>query len=195
MDMLWRKSKFLLKYDDLPLPITEEIRGDEENAPLRVFFSDKSTINISNGNALPFIRIDKSNGEITSIDWDGKSILAGAVKPNFLRAATDNDRGGVELVLQFLLLSWATPVFRLLFGDSRFSYERNWKRCGLSQDLPPEIVCHCVRFLEKNDDVVQIEAFISIRSKETRKTIIEHLSIYEIYRDGRISIANKVKPM
>ena len=184
----------ILFNDNLPLSITEEIKGTEENTPLRVL-SDKSTIQISNGNASPFITIDKSNGEIASINWDGKSILAGAVKPNFLRAATDNDRGGMELVLQFLLLSWATPLFRLLFGDTGFSYEMNWKRCGLSQDLPPEIVCHGVRLLEKRDDVVQIEALISIRSKETRKIIIEHRSIYEIYRDGRISITNMVKPM
>lgn len=178
--------------DNLPSSITEKSQGGNEILPLRVH-SDEYTINISNGNDKPFVTIDKSNGGIQSIDWDGTSILSDYVKPNFLRASTDNDRGGVELVLQFLLLSWAAPVFRLVFGDTKFSYEMNWRRRGLSQDLPPDIVCRGVKILKNLDDIVKINAFISVLSKETGTTIIEQESIYEIYRDGRISIANNVK--
>jgi beta-galactosidase len=180
--------------DDPPLSIRKRVRVREENPPLTVI-SDESTISVANGNASPFIAIDVSKGEIVSINWDGESILSRTVKPNFSRAATDNDRGGMELVLEFLCLSWATSVFRLLFADSRFSYQGNWRRCGISQDLPPESTCHGIRILKKLDDIVQIEVLLCVRSKETRKTVIEQVSIYEIYRDGRISIASKVKPI
>ena len=181
---------------DPPSPIRKEVhvRGDEEKLPLFVS-SDENTIKVSNGNASPFVTIDKSNGGILSIDWDGKPILAGGVTPNFLRAATDNDKGGIELVLEFLLMTWATPIFQLLFGDSGFSYELNWRRCGLSQDSPPKVVCNSIRVLEKLDDLVKIEASIYIQSKKTKKTILEQVSTYEIYRNGRISIANKVIPI
>jgi len=204
-DTTWAMSGHVLATKQIPLRITYDddqslsIRreiGDnkKKKESLRVS-SDKNTIKVSNGNDLPFVTIDHSTGGILSINWDGTPILAGGVTPNFMRAATDNDRGGVELVLEFLLLAGATSIFRLLFGDSGFSYETNWKQCGLSLDSPPKVVCDSIRVSKELGDLVEIEALIYILSNQTGKAIIEQVSTYEIHRDGRISLANKVKPL
>jgi len=92
------------------------------------------------------------------------------------------------------LLSWLVPILQLLCHSS-FSYEMNWKWCGLSQESPPTIVCDSIRVLQEDDDIVKIEACIWIRSKEEKKNTIQHVSIYTIYRDERILLSNKVKPL
>eukprot|EP00536_Pseudo-nitzschia_multiseries_P018978 jgi/Psemu1/230920/e_gw1.3519.2.1 len=202
-DTAWATSGHTLVTEQIPLKITfsdeppasmkKETDGTKESEPLRVS-SDKNKIAVSNGNGLPFVTIDTSTGGIISIDWDGEPILASEIAPNFTRAATDNDKGGAELVLEFLLLARFAPIFRLLVGHCAFSYEHNWKQCGLSLDTPPRIVCNSIRILEEQSDVVAIEALIHIISKTTRTVLIEQVSTYEIYRDGRISLSNTVKP-
>ncbi len=190
-----KQIPLMIRFNDLvPASIREKDQVKNQVLPLSVT-SDEYWITIKNGNDPPFVTIDKANGYIQSVAWDGTSILCDAVRPNFLRASTDNDKGGMELVLEFLLLSWAAPIFRLVFGDSKFSYESNWNRRGLGQDLPPEPVCRGVSIMERHDDIVKIKAFTLVRSKETGTTVIEQESIYDVYRDGRISIANKVKTL
>lgn len=162
------------------------------NSPLRVT-SDKETIQVSNGNANPFVVFEKSTGGISSISWGATDLLCGKdLNSNFTRATTDNDRGGMELVLDFLLLSWAQPIFQL-FGSDNFSHEMHWRKNGVSQDAPPNVVCDRIVVAEEKDDEVNIEAFCVVRTARKRD-ILEQKLEYKIFRDGRIRIVNDIRP-
>ena len=104
-------------------------------------------IDTQNVNKQPLLQIDKSTGFLTHYYIPNKkqqkdssiNILSKPLRPNFTRASTDNDRGGLELLMSQNNDSVPTEegsslLNKLLFKskmDDQFSYEYHWKRVGL----------------------------------------------------------------
>ena len=109
--------------------------------------------------------------------------------PNFTRATTDNDRGGMELVLDFLHLKWAKPLLQGM-NNRLFSYEMHWRDHGVSQEAPPSVKNVSTNvlndgFVEEGD--VKIEARISIESS-TGTTLMTERKIYTITKNGLVHV-------
>lgn len=97
-DVKWASKNYELAWDQFLIPVTkrtmssEKVVGkinSEENDKLYIFSGDKFRIEIS-----------KKSGFISSYSVNGQEIIYDELKPNFWRAATDND--------------WAKPENRLL---------------------------------------------------------------------------------
>lgn len=99
----------------------------------------------------------------------------------------------MELVLDFFLMPWAKPFFQLL-DHSKFSYEMHWKNHGFSQDEPPKVMCNKILVLEEHAGKVKIEAAFVVQ-KDQSITKLEQMTNYEVFRDGRIRVSNRVRPM
>lgn len=53
------------------------------------------------------------------------------LKTNYTRAATDNDRGGADLLMGFILPMSVVNTYGKIFGDKLFSYVHHWRKKGL----------------------------------------------------------------
>ena len=53
------------------------------------------------------------------------------IQTNYSRAATDNDRGGADLLMGFVLPKFVVDSYGMIFGDSLFSYVHHWRKIGL----------------------------------------------------------------
>lgn len=138
------------------------------------------------------IVIDKKTGGINAINLDERNILHGqGIQPNFTRASTDNDRGGMELVLDFLRLNWAKPLLRRVTKEL-FSYEMHWRDHGFSQENPPSSCCTDSK-VTSMDDSIQIETKFFIRQISGKK-ILTCKHVYTIFTDGTMRLDVKVTP-
>jgi beta-galactosidase len=157
---------------------------------------------------IPLISISKKTGMIVSLSTpDGKRILAlptdvnpGGIMPNYSRATTDNDRGGVELLLGFILpseLSFLTPlIFRLygfLKGFRDFSYSYWWKIYGFTPDLPPIFTCKDI-LVETGEDNVIISVDLEIEKHDSSMIMLTQRIVYHVYENGHIAVDVNVIP-
>lgn len=179
------------------LPVVKSV-VDSEPDPTLTVWQDTACIFVSREmNGRPFVIIDKKSGGIKSIIWEGRDMLHGnnGIRPNFTRATTDNDRGGMELVLDFLRIPWAKPLLQAMTRHL-FSYEMHWRDHGISQDAPPISTCDqstVVSGTSGRDDSICIETSCSIR-KDSGQTILYATHAYTIFADGRIRVDVKVTP-
>jgi beta-galactosidase len=215
---VWAEQGHLLVTQQLRLGL-DGLKSPEKMAPqeinpvpndsLRVV-EDESTISVSRNastEGTPFVVIDKHTGTISSFSTpDGETTLAppsqvdvAGVVPNFTRAATDNDRGGVELVYEHI---WPTPlvmpwlkVYSFLYGSEGLSYLWNWRMHGLDPSFPPKTVCRHIKVSESADDnQVRIETECAIERHGSSAELFRQHIIYTVYIDGRIHIGNHVFP-
>lgn len=180
----------------LCLPLYKPILDPDQDSRLTAW-QDASSILVSRGEHMrPFVVIDKKSGSVKSIFLKGHNLLHGnGIQPNFTRATTDNDRGGMELVLDFLRLPWAKPLFQAV-NRHLFSYEMHWRDHGISQDAPPSTTCNqitVVRGADRTGDSVCVQATCSIRNVSGR-VILSSTHAYTIFSDGRIRVDVKVTP-
>jgi len=183
------------------LPLVSPKQQPKTEGSIKVNDSDsKVTVSLANGGC---IVVDKGTGTIISyrtpkgfevFDTAGSKCF----EPNYTRAATDNDRGGAELLIDFILPQWVSSVLAFIMGTKLFSYSYNWKRFGLDADSPPKV--RCIETSISRDDssnFVEINARCSIsatpsslRSRELFQQDIK----YRILDDGQIKITCKVIP-
>ena len=158
-DTSWAKKghllvteQFRLEFDGLEVlnrPISKNDEEARSKVPLTVV-EDSSTVAVlrTDTEGPPIVVIDKSTGTIQSLSTpDGKNVLASPTDidvagliPNFTRAATDNDGGGVELYLGFMLPEvMLTPLLsaynfhlRVAKPILRMSVEAPWFRPTIS---------------------------------------------------------------
>lgn len=62
------------------------------------------------------------------------------VETNYSRAATDNDRGGADLLMGFVLPKFVVDTYGKIFGDKLFSYLHHWKTVGLTPGALDSVV-------------------------------------------------------
>ncbi len=138
----------------------------------------------------------KLDGQLESYNYTGcdEDEVITAMKPNFTRAVTDNDRGGMDLI--FTVLPRWVSLKSKIFGRNwlNYSYFYKWKEIGLSPNSPPQIICRELDVREQCDDYIVIESKCDFVSS-TRKLVLfrQHIK-YKIFRNRSIYINSEVKP-
>lgn len=186
--------------DDESLSPNDDVKVKKDHGRLDVSTSnDEITISrIVGGKKVPFVVICKSSGAIKSLATPhlGEVFASNSpgLIPNYTRAATDNDRGGIELLLDFVLPAWVGRVVGAVRGFDNFSYHYRWNMFGLSQSNPPLIICRQINVAEKESRVV-VKAEVAILSSDSSKRqVLLHSFVYEIHPDGRVLVTNYVTP-
>lgn len=204
-------QQFRLALDgrNIPRTVASQERYPVSNDSLRVV-EDEATINVSRNGSTegpPLVVIDKRTGTISSLSTpNGKTTLAppsqvdiAGVVPNFTRAATDNDRGGVELVYEHnwpktLVMPWL-KVYSFLYGFEGLSYLYNWRIHGLDPSFPPKTVCRNINVSGNAEgNQVRIDTECSIEHHRSSDELFRHNIHYTVYSDGRIHMENHVIP-
>lgn len=144
-------------------------------------------------------KIDKQTGTLHQYAPNGRNIFYGeqGLVPNFLRAATDNDKGGMELALNFMLIpTWAQNMWYTLYGFHDCSYASCWRSVGLDGDRPPRIVCERIRVLDdSNAERVGVVALCTILAPTIDIALLKVKYNYTFHSDGRVQILNHVVPL
>jgi len=143
------------------------------------------------------VTIDPKTGGIDSFfNPSGENVLAGQLLPNFVRAATDNDKGGLEQPLEFLFPGVDFQyIFGLLHNLDEFSYWTRWKRFGLDASAPPLVECFDLR-MRHDTAQTQVHAQVSchVRSPDQNTTLFDIQINYNIWGDGRVRAHYGIKP-
>lgn len=200
-DQSWAGRGHLVAIEQFPVTVQQDktwknhggnSRNDTKDAPLHSV-EDNSTISVARGgDDEPFLVIDKQTGGIQSIKLNGSEVLTGfGMLPTFTRPATDNDRGGMELVLDFLHLKWAKPLLQIL-NSGLFSYEMHWRDHGLSQDSLPVCSCTLSNLSRTRHGEVRIET-LAILESSVGEVIIEERKVYTVNKDGSIHMDVEVQ--
>jgi len=149
----------------------------------------------------PFAVVEKSTGSLTSYAPRGANLLAGPIVPNFTRAETDNDKGGLELALDFIFPGLGAPsLHSLLHGNEDFSYWSRWRSVGLSQDDPPQTKClHSPFILSDDRQHATIEISCNIVAQRRRAQrggdiLLKRKVLYTIHADGRLRMSSHIVP-
>uniref|UniRef100_A0A7S2Y9X0 beta-galactosidase n=1 Tax=Entomoneis paludosa TaxID=265537 RepID=A0A7S2Y9X0_9STRA len=139
---------------------------------------------------------DTNTGALLSYCPQGDNVLEAPLVPNFTRAATDNDRGGMELILDFMFpFSGAKDLYHSVVGGSDFSYFSHWSFSGLSQNSPPNLICHSFVITEI---MVGLQYTCLAECHVVHAvwgTILMDASIkYTVYANGQIKISQQISP-
>lgn len=160
--------------------------------------TDNSTISVfEKGSKKAFIELEKTTGALVLFAPYGRNLLCGASAPNFTRAATDNDKGGMELLLDFFLISGIQGLYESVMGRDEFSYDNRWKSTGLSECNPPVITCD--RWdIPTNEapgsEGLSVKAFCNVRSASSSAIILKVVIQYAVMIDKRLQISCRVDP-
>jgi hypothetical protein len=143
--------------------------------------------------------IDKQTGSLIQYSPNGHNLFCEGhgLSPNFIRAVTDNDRGAMELALNFMFIqSWAQTIWHTLYGYHDCSYASSWRSVGLDCDVPPKIVRTRTRVTDQsNQDQVCVVALCTIFSSTANIALMKVKLHYTFHGDGRAQISNHVKPL
>ena len=140
--------------------------------------------------------IERDQGSLCHYAPHGRNVLVDGIRPNFTRATTENDRGGLELALNFLFPGFLTAGLHGFFhGSQDFSYWSRWRNIGLSQEAPPTSTCVLAEVTYCDDDKVDVDVVCHIQSS-TRgcRLLFTVTTHYTVYRDGSIRLATLVSP-
>ena len=77
----------------------------------------------------------KKSGQIISFCYALTNL-----ETNYSRAVTDNDRGGADLLMGFVLPKFVVNTYGKLFGDKLFSYLHHWRKAGLTPGALESVV-------------------------------------------------------
>eukprot|EP00977_Amphora_coffeiformis_P012109 scaffold2989_cov184-Amphora_coffeaeformis.AAC.5 len=137
--------------------------------------------------------LDPETGGIATLfgPTDG-DVLAEQIVPNFVRPATDNDKGGLEQTIR-----WLSPLMDLcyFFGFTlrAFSYFSRWKKVGLCASTPPVMECIDLR-IHHVADQVRADALCHVRSKVDGTVLLKVQIYYNVWGDGRLKVTYHVQP-
>jgi len=151
---------------------------------------------IVDGVAFSLASFSKNSGALVSFSPQGRNVLHQPLLPNFVRAATDNDKGGMELTLDFMLVpKWAQNLVQRIRGTEDFSHFSQWKMVGLDGSSPLKFNCQRLRITDSsNSAMVGIVALISVLSPDGRAELFKVKLHYTVFDDGRIRVSNHVTP-
>jgi beta-galactosidase len=209
----WAKKGHVVITQQLPLRVQGlTISNMEKVLPKKetLLVRDDEHISVSKASSSdqPFLVISKESGAIMSIsNPEGTKMLAEncaveeiGLYPNYTRAITDNDRGGIELLLGFILpdkLRFLNPIlyriYGMLNGFGDLSYSWFWSCHGLMPDDHLEMICNSSK-VSKAATAVLIDVDCSIRKKNGSKEIIQQWIKYSAFESGKIKIETHVHP-
>ena len=145
--------------------------------------------------------IDKNTGGLTKLMTPGKKNLLAkmgdGIVYNFTRAATDNDRGGIQMLMDFILPGWAVAAVGSVVGTKMFSHQYHWEQNGLSAGASPKQVCSRAGLVVDASDgksYVEVEANGGVKAAASNSTLLSTVTKYRIFRNGDVQICCNVKP-
>jgi len=142
--------------------------------------------------------VEKSSGSLIWFAPDGRNVLStnGGVVPNFSRAATDNDKGGLELALDFMFPGLGVQRIHGFFrGNEDFSYWSRWKTVGLAQEVPPVVKCKGYDVSSSADgESVDINVQCEVRSALRGDTLFLVNICYTVNSAAQLRIRSRVVP-
>ena len=176
------------------------------------FQSDDRFCRVCTGdNSTLWALFDKKTGSLRALrNADGTKVIsdlddpasdAPGIEPNYTRAHTDNDRGGADLLLAFILpalLRFLNPLiyfgYSVIQGSGDFSYYLHWRRIGLMPNKQPSFVCRGI--VMKNGENGSVVVTVSSDSVSTSSStvLIKQKMVYTFYKDRKISIHHQVYP-
>lgn len=163
---------------------------DEYSGCIRVFRVSTS------GEKFPLVEIDRISGALVSYCTDGNDLLSEGIVPNFVRAATDNDKGGADLVIDFFNLpqnGFVSGLRNLLIHPASLSYYSHWKSVGLTPTSPPDFVCLRIRITDgSNSERIGIVALCRVMSTADETELFKVKLHYTIYSNGKVRISSHV---
>eukprot|EP00816_Leptocylindrus_hargravesii_P008251 CAMPEP_0196808284 /NCGR_PEP_ID=MMETSP1362-20130617/8281_1 /TAXON_ID=163516 /ORGANISM="Leptocylindrus danicus, Strain CCMP1856" /LENGTH=1253 /DNA_ID=CAMNT_0042182569 /DNA_START=48 /DNA_END=3809 /DNA_ORIENTATION=+ len=132
----------------------------ESASTLCVNFSDK-----------PVLTVSTKTGNILNFD----NMLSN-LKMNYTRAATDNDRGGADLLMGFVLPMSVVNTFGKIFGDKFFSYVHHWRKKGLISGEPQSVANEVKHEITSTGVTITVNSETKKKTALFRQTIIYNLS-------------------
>lgn len=205
-DTSWARAGHVLVNQQIPIkfvftkPIPRKPEGPAPpTPPVSWRLGDGKVIIESSekGVKMKLLEIDPKTGGIDSLFTpSGENLLAGPLLPNFTRAATDNDKGGLEQPLEFL---FPGIDFQYLFGVfhnlDEFSYWTRWKLIGLDASAPPVVECFDLRIRHDTAQTqVHARASCRVRSPVHDTTLFNIQIDYNIWGNGKVRAQYGVKP-
>jgi hypothetical protein len=141
------------------------------------------------------VAIDRSSGTLAYYAPHGTNVFVEGIQPNFTRATTDNDRGGLELALNFLFPCFDVKgLHGLVHGNQDYSYWSRWKSVGLAAESPPVISCILSEVTFADETKVDLDVVSKVMSREDRHLLFTVSTHYTVYQDGSIRLATNVMP-
>lgn len=158
---IWAEKGFEIASEQLQLPV-KEISSEELNiahlSPLQLLQGEKDILVSGTDFTLIF---DKEAGSLRSINYKGRDLISGAIKPCFWRVPTDNDEGG-----------------------KANSYAQRWRNEGIDN---PQIIPLSMEVELIQPQVAKV----SVKNKiQFKKGSINYLANYFIYSSGDIQVQN-----
>jgi len=147
---------------------------------------------VTNGEAT-ILQIDKSTGGLQLYAPNGVNLLEGSCRPNFTRAATDNDKGGLELTLNFMFPFSVDSIVSSLWGTDEFSYYSHWKNAGLTESKAPQVKCVKIDHTTTCDSLA-ISAVCDVSTSDAKKPLFKVELSYTVFDDGRVCISHLISP-
>lgn len=192
-------EQFRLQFN-FSVPIARSLhRKPKQSPPHLEIAQDTSTIRVSRtvgGSAQSLAVVELASGSLVYYAPQGENVLVQGVVPSFTRAGTDNDKGGLELALEFLFPGLgADRILQLFRGRDDFSHWSRWKNAGLSQDAPPQTVCISSR-ASKSSDGMSVKVFVlcNVYSAARRSVLFKIATNYDVKHDGRIRLRTHIVP-
>jgi len=176
---------------------TQVLESVEDDLTIKVTLSG---MNVKNR---PLAVIDKQSGTLLSYNLpDGTPVIEysnrdnpkqikGGLQPNYTRAATDNDKGGTELISNFLSIY----SFLLYLDRKDRSYLYYWKRYGLDSSSTVASICQHIQAIKgHNGKTLDISLnCLTIETKRQRE-LFSNKIIYKFCCEGNLRVKVKVKP-
>lgn len=198
----WAPAGHILVQQQLPLRFDFErsIPRQTANRPiafkrLKVDSNDRLVSITRERDSEPFVVLNKATGGMLVYSPRGKNLLHKETAPNFTRAATDNDKGGLELTLDFMFPFKVDAVIASMWGLDEFSYYSHWKRVGLDQACPPRVSCSRMEVSkDENGEMVDIVALCTVLSFQKGIPLFKITVHYKVFGDTRVAISHQVVP-
>jgi beta-galactosidase len=144
---------------------------------------------------LLLVTVDRSSGSLAYYAPHGTNLFVEGCHPNFTRATTDNDRGGLELALNFLFpFLDVKGLHGLIHGNQDYSYWSRWKSVGLAAESPPITTCILSEVTFVDATKVDLDVISKVTSREGQRLLFTVSTHYTVYQDGSVRLATNVIP-
>ena len=196
---LWAPSGHVVCCEQFPVHIPmghsaqSDVRNEINSFGLLQTKDLADSVVILSGDRSFEVSISKHTGSISALKYNSQNVLGGhGLETSYTRATTDNDRGGMELVLEHMMVPWLQSLYFFAHGTKDFSHYMHWKHYGLTQEKPPKVVCTSTK-VEKLYDTIVVLCDCNVITENGAVIISQKLS-YSIHTDGTIRVCADVSP-
>ena len=143
---------------------------------------------------LVFSRVD---GCLKSFVVDGEPLLTtDGMRPNFWRAPTDNDRGGVE-DMWVKIFPWIPQSLAGAFRGKTppqglYSYSYRWFRAGLHTPCFTDVSVEATEMPTAGNSVVEVTSRSTVRASPRSRALMKLATSYRIYGEFAVASSRRV---